>query len=91
MVMSNVDRSTNSSTHGLKNDYRLSNEEVTCDLGNNTFNGVMWVNWELVQEKSRALTGVAQLVGCHPVKWKVPGSIPGQGICLGCWFGPWLG
>ena len=35
-----------------------------------------------------ALTDVAQLVGCHPVKWKVTGLIPGQGTCLGCRFGP---
>ena len=37
------------------------------------------------------LTCVAQLVGCHPAKWKVPALIPCQGTCLGCGFGPWLG
>ena len=30
------------------------------------------------------LTSVAQLIGCQPVKWKVAGSIPIQGTCLGC-------
>ena len=32
---------------------------------------------------STALTGVAQLVECHPTKQKVTGSIPGQGTGLG--------
>ena len=31
---------------------------------------------------------MGQLVGCHPAKWKVTGSIPGQGTCPGCRFGP---
>ena len=39
----------------------------------------------------RALTGVAQLVGCCPVKQKATDLIPSQGTCLGCRFGPWLG
>ena len=34
----------------------------------------------------QALTGVTQLVGCQTSKWKVTGSIPGQGTCLGCRF-----
>ena len=38
-----------------------------------------------------ALAGVAQLVGYHPAKRKVASSIPSQGTCLGCKFGPWLG
>ena len=31
-----------------------------------------------------ALTGVAQMVGCHPAKQKVTNSIPSQGTGLGC-------
>ena len=27
----------------------------------------------------------------HPAKQKVTDSIPGQGTCLGCGFGSWLG
>ena len=34
------------------------------------------------------LTSVAQLVGHHPAKQKVSGSIAGQGTCLGCRFSP---
>ena len=37
-----------------------------------------------------ALAGVAQLVGHHPTDPKVMGSIPSQGTCLGCRFGPQL-
>ena len=36
------------------------------------------------------LIDVAQLVGCRPAKPKVIGSVPGQGICLGCGQGSWL-
>ena len=42
----------------------------------------------LVKKYSLVLTGVAQLVGHHPSKRKVTGSIPCQGTCLGCGFGP---
>ena len=38
-----------------------------------------------------ALTGVTQLVGYHPTRWKVTSSIPGQGTGLGCEFSPQLG
>ena len=38
-----------------------------------------------------ALTGVAQLVGGHPVKQKIMGLMPGQDTCLGYRFGPRLG
>ena len=38
-----------------------------------------------------SLTAVAQLVGCHPAKWKGIGSIPSQGTCLGWGFGPQSG
>ena len=37
------------------------------------------------------LTGVAQWVGRRPTNRKVTGLIPGQGMCLGCRPGPWLG
>ena len=37
------------------------------------------------------LTSVAQLVGCCSAKRKATSSIPGQGTCLGCGFGPWWG
>ena len=32
----------------------------------------------------RALASVAQLAGLCPANWKVVGSIPSQGTCLGC-------
>ena len=34
---------------------------------------------------------VAQWVGHPPTNRKFMGSIPGQGTCLGCGLGPWLG
>ena len=37
----------------------------------------MWYN--IQEEQGGALTGVTQLVGCHPTKPKVASSIPGQG------------
>ena len=37
------------------------------------------------------LAGVAQLVGHCSANQKVADLIPGQGICLGCGFGPLLG
>ena len=40
-------------------------------------------------KETRALTGVAQWVECHP--GKVIGSIPGQGARLGCGLCLWLG
>ena len=46
--------------------------------------------WGFLSELSLpALASVAQWVGCHPANWKVMGSIPGQGTCLCCGFGPW--
>ena len=38
-----------------------------------------------------ALTSVAQWVGHHLAKQKATGSVPNQGTCLGCGFGPWSG
>ena len=38
-----------------------------------------------------ALTSMAQWVGHHPANQKVAGLIPGQGTCLGCGPGPWIG
>ena len=35
-----------------------------------------------------ALAGVPQWIECWPVNQGVTGSIPGQGPCLGCGFGP---
>ena len=35
-----------------------------------------------------ARTGVAQFAGSGSTKWKTTGSIPSQGTCLGCRFGP---
>ena len=43
------------------------------------------------RKQTWVLTGVAQLAGCHPKKQNVAGSIPGQGIGLGCRFSPQLG
>ena len=41
------------------------------------------------QNLNSALTGMAQLVGHCPANWKISGSIPSQGICLGFGFHPW--
>ena len=41
--------------------------------------------------KKQALNYVAQWVGRRPTKRKVMSSIPTQGTCLGCGFGPQLG
>ena len=38
-----------------------------------------------------ALTGMAQWSGHHSTNQKVAGLIPGQGTCLGCRPGLWLG
>ena len=37
-----------------------------------------------MENVSFALDGVAQWTECLPVNWKVTGSIPSQGRCLGC-------
>ena len=39
-----------------------------------------------IKSGGTTLTGVAQLVGCHPVKQRVTGSIPSQGTRRGCGF-----
>ena len=39
----------------------------------------------------QALAGVAQWIGYWLASWKVAGSIPSQGTCLGCGPGPQLG
>ena len=44
--------------------------------------------WDI---RKRPLTGVAQLVGHRATKWKVTGSVPSQGTCLGYGFSPQLG
>ena len=44
-----------------------------------------------IKSKEAALASVAQLAEHDPANQKVAGSIPGQGTCLGCEFGPWLG
>ena len=44
-----------------------------------------------IENANHTLTGVTQLVGHHPAKRKVPSSIPSQGTCLGCRFGPGQG
>ena len=52
------------------------------------------VNWEdlqVIKNSEVALTVMAHLVGCHSTKWKVTGSIPSQGTCVGFRFSPWLG
>ena len=45
----------------------------------------------LTHRFAKALAGVAQLVGHCSANQKVADLIPGQGICLGCGFGPLLG
>ena len=37
------------------------------------------------------LTSVAQLLGLHPASERAAGSIPGQGTCPDCGFGPQTG
>ena len=37
------------------------------------------------------LTRVAQLAGVSSRELKIAGSVPRQGMCLGCGFGPWSG
>ena len=44
-----------------------------------------------VEKKFWAPAGVAQWIERQPVTWKIAGSIPGQGICLGCESGPRMG
>ena len=39
----------------------------------------------------QALAGVAQWIELGPVNQRVAGSIPSQGMCLGCGPGPQLG
>ena len=53
--------------------------------------GNIAISMAVFESISRALTGVAQLVGHHPTKQKVAGFIPSQGTCLDCGFGPQLG
>ena len=43
---------------------------------------------ELQESGGSQLAGVAQWTECRPVNRKVAGSIPRQGICLGCGPGP---
>ena len=47
--------------------------------------------WNHTKENGKALPGVAQWAGHHLANRKVTESIPGQGTCLGCGPGPWLG
>ena len=42
-----------------------------------------------VVKASTALISVTQYVEHWPLKWRVTGSIPGQGTCLGCRPGFW--
>ena len=44
----------------------------------------------MYKNQPMAPTGVAQLVGYHSENKKVNGSIPSQGTCLSCRFGPQL-
>ena len=53
--------------------------------------GLQWPMLVLAERRSKALTSVAPVVGHTPAKRKVASWIPGQGTCLGCGFGPWLG
>ena len=43
------------------------------------------------KKKPLALTHVTQLVGHHPAKQRVTGSLPSQGTCLCCGFSPCWG
>ena len=44
----------------------------------------------LAIRKMQALAGRAHWIGCQPANQKVAGSIPCQGMCLGCGPGPQL-
>ena len=44
-----------------------------------------------IKRVARALAVWLSRFGYHPANWKVTGSIPGQGTCLGCRFSPRLG
>ena len=56
-----------------------------------------WMEMEALPSSSNhnlptpTLAGMAQLVGASSYNWKVAGSIPGQGTCLGWGFDPWSG
>ena len=47
-------------------------------------NSVLW----RIKNSCRSWPGWLSWLKCHPVNWKMVGSIPGQGTCLGCRFGP---
>ena len=64
---------------------------VTLSPPRNTHLKFLDINSSFKLQESVALTGVAQLVGHHPTKRKVAGSIPDSGTCLCCRFGPWWG
>ena len=50
---------------------------------------LFWNKQVITSEKDHAaLAGVAQWIERQPANQKVPGSIPSQGICLGCRSGP---
>ena len=44
-----------------------------------------------LKERGRALARWLDWLECRTVHQKVEGSIPGQGIYLGCRFNTWLG
>ena len=45
-------------------------------------------NISFLKNDTQALAGVAQWIECWPVNWKVTGSIPRHGTCLGYGPGP---
>ena len=53
--------------------------------------GQVWGSQLQFKSVYPALASVAQLIGHHPAKRNVAGSIPCQGTCLGSGCGPSLG
>ena len=49
----------------------------------------IWATDEVRRGQREALAGVAQWIEHSPANQKITGSIPSQGTCLGCRYGPW--
>ena len=73
-------------------DYTVPFLELVFSLSTVLWRSIPWCRCTTVYLTSHplSLTGMAQWGEQHPTKRKVTGSIPGQGTCLGCRFGPWL-
>ena len=54
----------------------------------NLFDPHLLVVLYLFKNHNPVLAGVAQWIEHWTAKQRVPGLIPSQGTCLGCWSGP---